>query len=59
MPKWITSTWYSVDYGWEYESKGGVLAAKTENFVTPEEVLRLKLNKLTDALDARQYTAYH
>lgn len=56
MPKWITTTWYSVNYGWDYESKGGWVAEKTERFFTPEEKLRNSLNELMAYLDANQYT---
>jgi hypothetical protein len=56
MPKWITTTWYSVNYGWDYESKGGWVAEKTERFFTPEEKLRDHLNELCAYLDANQYT---
>lgn len=56
MPKWITTNWYSVNYGWDYESKGGWVAAKTERFFTPEEKLRNSLNELIAYLDANQYT---
>ncbi|MDR1777724.1 MAG: hypothetical protein LBR31_07865 [Desulfovibrio sp.] len=56
MAKWITTTWYSVNYGWDYESKGGVLAAATERFFTPEEKLRNSLNEMIAYLDSNQYT---
>ena len=54
MPKWISSTWYSVDYGWEHPD--AIIGKATHNFDTPEEVLRECLEKLTTRLDKHQYT---
>ena len=56
MPKWITTNWYSVSYGWQHESKGGWVARHTERFYTPEDELRTSLNELTAYLDKNQYT---
>lgn len=56
MPKWITTQWYLVDYGWDHDSKGGWVAPNTERFSTPRKDLRNSLDELITYLDANQYT---
>ncbi len=55
MPKWIKSTWYSIEYGWEYATDEGFFGTKTykTQVITPDT--KKHLNTLIDWLNINQY----
>jgi hypothetical protein len=58
MPKWITTGWYTVDYGYNIseESGGWFSNGKTIKFSTPFPGLKERLAQLSRWCDENQYT---